>query len=487
MSIIKQFNSIDNVQVHYDFITVGTVVDTNDPQQMGRIRVACPAWGDGLPGDLSSEDVDHIPWAMYASPLGGVTSFGTKGPDNGISNVTFGVTAYGFWAIPKIGAQVLVACLDGQPGLRIWLGCLYQQHTPHTMPHGRFSTSSGSDKPDGPLTHDNEYIEPLYTNYTAAFTDLISVEWQTRGADYTVAAVDEAFKDAARVDAPDDKDTKLGDFDYRQGYALSRLEPDREYPNTTKKNYDSQVYSWTTPGFHGLSMDDRVENCRMRFKTSAGHQVILDDTNERIYIMTAQGKNWIQVDQDGSIDIFAETKISIHSKDDINLTADKTLRMFGKEGIHMYSEGEIRAEAKKDIHLKSDANLQIQTAQNVFVLAEGNMNIVGDSVKMTSGGSFDIYSGGGLQASASTSVNLNAGSMILATGSAIHLNGPSAQKANKAEKAKAEPAMWTNRVPDHEPYVRTSTADDFSHTPKYTKDDAAAGKEHSERGKYWRR
>ena len=487
--LIQKFNAADGYR-HYDFITVGTVVDTNDPQQMGRLRIACPAWGDGAAGDLTDDAIQHIPWAMYASPLGGITNFGTKGPEDGEFNGTTGVVTYGMWAIPKINAQVLVACIDGQPGLRIWLGCLYYQHTPHTMPHGKFTTSSPDypGAPAGPLTHDDTIIQPLYTNYYTAFAeDHTSVEWQTRGADYTVAAVDATLKDISQIKTPDDKDTKLNDdFNYRQGYALSRLEPDKP-TTTTTKNFDSQVYSWTTPGFHAFSMDDRVENCRMRFRTSAGHQVILDDTNERIYIMTAQGKNWVQIDQDGTIDIFAEAKISVRSKDDINFTSDKSIRMHGKEGIHMYSDGNINVESKKAIQLKSDTNVTIQATQNFFLNSGGNVNIVGNSLKLTSDGSMDLYSGGGLQASASTSVNLNAGSMLLATGSAIHLNGPSAQKASKAEKKEAEPAMWTNRVPDHEPYVRTSTADDFSHTPKFTKDSKDAGKEYGPRGTHWRR
>ena len=39
-------NATGPVSETNDLITIGVVVDTNDPQQMGRVRVVCPMWGD---------------------------------------------------------------------------------------------------------------------------------------------------------------------------------------------------------------------------------------------------------------------------------------------------------------------------------------------------------------------------------------------------------------------------------------------------------
>ena len=313
-----------------DGITLGTVVDTNDPQQMGRLRVVCPGWNDSMDSPLST-----IPWASYASPLGGITPHTSMGPDKSVK--TDSVTAYGMWAIPKIGAQVLVMCVDGNPNFRVWIGCLYTQSTPHTMPHGRFSYQDSSNlsetgKPAGPFSTQEEPILPLYNNLQKAFgTERnTNYEWRTRGADFSVAAVDKAAIDATVSSLADDKDVEVDGFTVRTGYGLSRIQPDKTY-EVTGKNYDSLVYGLTTPGFHAFSMDDREENCRIRIRTTSGHQIILDDTNERIYISTAEGNNWIEMDQAGNIDIHSERRISVHSAKDINFTTNESFRVTQKK------------------------------------------------------------------------------------------------------------------------------------------------------------
>ena len=115
-------------------LTVGTVVDTNDPQQMGRIRISVPAYHDTFETKISD-----IPWATYVTPFGGVMGYGTRGPDTpNAPSETNGPMSYGMWAIPKVGAQVIVSCIDGNPELRIWIGCIYTPALAHTLPHGRY-------------------------------------------------------------------------------------------------------------------------------------------------------------------------------------------------------------------------------------------------------------------------------------------------------------------------------------------------------------
>ena len=464
----------------FDSVTLGTVVDTNDPQQMGRIRVVCPAWNDSFDAPLGT-----IPWAVYMTPFGGMMAQGTRGPAD---DQTEGMTAYGMWAIPKVGAQVLVMCVDGNPGFRVWMGCVYTQHTPHTMPHGRFSNQDDSNleatgKPEGPFSSYEKFIEPLHQNYQEAFgTDRQdNYEWKTRGADRTVSAVDiEAIPDTLSLVA-DDKDVE----GLRQGYDLSRIHPDKQY-TSTGSNYDSLVYAWVSPGFHAFSMDDREDNCRMRMRTTSGHQIILDDTNERIYIATAEGKNWIEMDQSGNIDIYSDRRISVHSASDINLTSDKSIRMFAKENIHMVAEtGDVRVHAKNNVLAYGENELRLQS-NNVSIKADSNIfSEAAANVNQKAGGALNLQSGG--------SSNINAGGNVLVTGSAIHWNGPPASTADSASSANAngELAFWTNRVPQHEPWARSMTADDYSHGSELSYDDPNVGRvelgETIDRGPNWQR
>lgn len=494
------------------FVTLGMVVDTNDPQQMGRIRVVCPQWGDTW-----GSNVEDLPWAIYMSPFGGQVQVGTRGP--GVQSTEGGV-AYGMWAIPKVGSQAVVMCIDGNPMTRMYIGCVYDQFTPHTLPHGRFMyddhpelEKTGSDPaPYGPYASSEKLIQPLADNLRQAFGHKgeANYEFRSRGADYSASRVDVTQLNQTYSKVQDDKDVKHDDWTSTQGYQVSRTDPNAP-SSLTDRNYDSMVYSFTSPGFHSLSMDDRQENCRLRLRTTSGHQIIMDDTNERVYIATSKGNNWIEMDADGNIDMYTNNKFSVHATKEINMTSDETIRMYAKNGIHMHSDDEIRLDAAKDINVKSAQNIRSHSAQSQFIQADQQINIKaaqtlylqsdqdvdvksGQTLFLDGSSNVNVKSGSSLNLNGGGTVNLLAGGSVLVTGSSIQLNGPSASPASPASPATAageQPAMWTNRVPDHEPWARTMTSDDMSHNPEFKYDDKQVNK--SERGRtidrsmFWRR
>lgn len=455
-------------------ITIGTVIDTNDPQQMGRVRVVCPQWGDSW-----QANVESIPWAIYMSPFGGHTQVGARGP--GVQE-SEGSIAYGAWWIPTTGAQVVVMCVDGNPMTRMYIGSIFEQFTPHTLPHGRFMyddhpelEKSGDDpKPYGPYTSSEKFIQPLADNMKQAFGHQgdPNHEYRTRAADYTAARVDVSQLSQTYSKVQDDKDIEADDWISTQGYQQSRLDPNG--PTTlTDKNMDSMVYSLTSPGFHSISMDDRQENCRIRIRTTSGAQFLIDDTNERIYMSTAKGNNWVEMDQDGNIDVFATNKLNIHAVKDINFTSDETIRLYAKKGVHIRSEDETRIESLKDIHVKTPQSFRVHTEASIYLQADVN---------------FDVKSGSVLHLTSGSTMNFNAGGNILQTGTAIHLNGPTAEQASSANE---QLAFWTSRVPAHEPWARVMTKNDFTHDPELEYTDKQVNKiergRQIDRGMFWRR
>lgn len=475
-----------------DIIAIGTVVDTNDPMQWGRVRVMVTAWGDSI-----HHKIEGLPWAMYVTPFGGSTSVGTRGPS---IHQTNGGVAYGMWAIPKIGAQVVVMSLDEDHLQRIYLGCVFDALTANTLPHGRwmFDDHPALDSkppvaPYGPYSGSDGLIQPLSDNLQKAFgTSKNNLEWQTRAADYSAARVDVSYLQYTPSNVQDDKGVKSKEgWVSTQGYQTSRIDPNG-FVGTQDKNYDSQTYSITSPGFHSIAMDDRMENCRVRFRTTAGHQILMDDTNERIYIATAQGNNWIELDQAGNIDIFTTNKVNIHAAKEINMTSDETIRMYAKKGIHMKSDDEIRIQAKKDIHTKSDQNIRQHSGKDTFVQTDGALHLKSkDKFNATSGSTTNIKAKGDANITSSATVNIKGGSQILQTAGQIHLNGPSAASAEEAKAAKEQIAFYTNRIPMHEPWGRMMTKKDTTTDGELKYDDQNVGKIERgvliNRGLYWRR
>ena len=465
MSIIESIRNSDPQTHLNENITIGIVVDTNDPQQMGRIRVQCPAWGD-----LGDKPITDIPFALYASPFAGQVNFFNRGPSKTGGS---GTVSYGMWAIPKVGSQVIIACIDGNPENRVWLGCIYGQFLTNTLPHGRYI-------PDGPLTSQETKIEPLHTNQSTAF-GYNTPEWQTRAADAQVSSLTErALKYSAS------SKTDLSNRGYTENQIDGRL------------GNDSQVYSITTPGFHGFSMDDRSENCRIRIRTTKGHQIIFDDTNERIYINTAKGDNWIELDENGNIDIYSSRRISMHAKSDINFTTDQTFRVHAK-GIHLYSSDEMRVQSAGDYHLKVGGNYRanttgetyIQSGSTLFIKTDGN--VLAESAK-----DFNIVTDGALYLTSQQSFNIlsEACAGFITGVPTVHVNGVPASPGMPSQPANEKQSFWTNRVPEHESWPRgmkvgTDGSENNKHADQFSSGDSNVGlKELGDtisRGNNWRR
>jgi hypothetical protein len=260
----------------------GVVVDNNDPEQQGRIKIWIPAV------DGSEYNIDSLSWASYISPLAGQTRDYPAGTP---ASATLGLVSYGFWMIPKNGAIVAVSFLYGDPNRRIYLGSMFRTHGNRSLPVGR----NRKDVADYPVSDTLEPIEPQYSNLQAQFqNNLGASEAQTRGAYERQVAQDKTVKDGS------------------EGYSKSKVNSQDLEPDT---------YCLTTPGRHSLIFQDSAENGRVRMKSANGHQIIFDDANERIYISTAKGNNYVELDQDGRIHVYGSGSISFSSGGDFNITA----------------------------------------------------------------------------------------------------------------------------------------------------------------------
>lgn len=413
---------------------IGTVVDTADPLELGRICAQCPTLKDPDIKDLDGTNMP--PWADCLMPFGGHSGTMARGPEAQTSD---GEIAYGFWSRPAVGSQVLILQMGGY---RICLGNMsIFSFFNHTLPHGRHINVDSYIV--GPMTSKEQEINPLYDNIHSAFGK--SYEYISRGADYQTTAVPEDLINKTGSFHPDDKNVVVelpnkNKFIYSQGYGQQKRDV------TSNSVTESQTYSWVTPGFHSISMDDRFENCRMRFRTTTGHQIILDDTNERILINTNGGKSFIEMDSNGNIDIHAERHLAFHSNKDMSFTSDGRIRFRAQKGIHMLSDTDIRLNSTTDTHIRT-TNVKIDASGSIY-------NNVADSVHIKAQTSINIESTN-VNTKASTNINLTSGtslnftsSTILFTATVGYFNGPvPALQASPASTNACLYAFSTNRVP----------------------------------------
>jgi uncharacterized protein (DUF2345 family) len=495
-------------------ISIGIVVDNDDPLEQGRLRIFCPSYNGG-----------HIP-----------------GKES-----TNGAVHYGFWAIPEIGAHALVACINGDPRRRVWLGCLPSHQETHTQGHGRFKHEDGQVR--GPLSSEGEHIQPTVDKLEEAFDSrLDSSEWKTRAAEYQIASIKEAPNPNKAVYIDSNNEDMQNE---EQDSWVVPLLGDHGYDWTGFKNLASflasRVFSWSTPGFHSIQMDDRAFNSRVRIRTTGGSQIILDDTNERMYFSVSGGKSWLEMDASGNVDVYAKRRFSIHAEKDLNFSAGESIRLKAGKFISMYSgtsssqtplpenvgDGEIRIHSSADTHLYIGGALQSRANGGIVASFAG-----GD---LTFNGALNVRADSTLNMVALNEINMSAQDVtftIVGKGTTIdtltefldhyvdtfnthtHVNaGGNLSFEDPIELPDPVAitvsgdgtrfAPWTNRLPQHEPWPRnlmqdngdavntpnTGYLDNVGWVPQYTNTGQEGrefigkieGTDIIERGPFWRR
>jgi len=379
---------------------IGIVMANNDPQQMKRCRVQV------LGIDQGGHEPEYYRWAQTVSSIGGIQNDVPMGP---AKEITEGLTSYGQFAVPKIGATVLVSYIGGRLSNPVIIGSLQGNNLISGLPGGNLAQNE--------IDRDNtkHYITRLWNRLKTAFGGSSAID--TRGYEVTGRAEGQVSG------VPDVNEDKRKDGDIiadrsKTGYPKTTGQGDT--PEGTAN--EPMMYSFTSPGQHTILMNDDPDNCRIRIRTLSGNQVILDDTNERIYISSGKGNNYIEMDEDGHVDIYSSWRINLHAENDINIKSDKQVNIEGLEGVNIVSPKDIKVHTESSLSVKVDKNTYIETAQNTNIKSGANA----------------MYQAGG-------TTNILSGGNHIETATEIHMNGPTAAPASGAVAANK-----SNRNPLHE-------------------------------------
>lgn len=201
--------------------------------------------------------------------------------------------------------------------------------------------------------------------------------------------------------------------DYTRGHSASSAR--RESP--------SKVFGITTRYGHTFTMDDgdlEGQSKSIRIRSREGAQILIDDTNKFIFVTNHDGTSWVEIDEDGNIDVYAKGKISMHTEEDFNI----------------HAKGNINMQADKNINMKAMGPTGIRVETTV--------------------GDIDITSGAHMKLTAAQTTNILS-SHHIETANRIDMNGPQAARAIKPEINSLPPnknitTSVANRVPEHHPW-----------------------------------
>jgi hypothetical protein len=425
------------------------VIGHLDPSFMGGLEVTLLREDGNIIGDPGQT----YP-VKYAPPFYGTTTFEYMGFN--VDSYDDTQKSYGMWFVPPdIGVTVLVVFIDGRSDQGFWTNCIPSRFTNNMIPAIGASEAvafaeGAVDKYDvksmpvaevnrraNDLTRSLDIdkvpkpVHPIADRYLEQGTladDVRGAVKSTsrRGVPNTVSGIS--------TPGPVDRTGKRDFIGKSQSKSpvpvpVSRLggtqivmdDGDIRYARKKKPSDGPPEYADLLAGEEPETPNIPKDEY-MRLRTRTGHQILMHNSEDLIYISNSRGTAWIELTSDGKMDIYCEDSISVHTKQDINFRADRDINLEAGRDVNINAQtGSFHAEA--GINYKLYANV------GGFMTALGATNISsGLSNLFSSGLSTEIRSGGRTAITAGGDLGLK-GASVLAEGGQIHLNGPAAPTA----------------------------------------------------------
>ena len=425
-----------------------------DPTYMGNLEVSL------IKTVQSSVSLQEDTFTVrYLNPFYGVTSIRFQG--NNSADFQDVQKSYGMWFVPPdVGTIVMVIFIDGDPNQGYWMGCVPDLYQNHMVPGIAAS-------------QETELTQEQLNRYN---TKYLPVAEFLKG---------ENAKGKTNPDSIKKPVHPFADRLVQQGLLLDTIRGVTS--SSARREAPSQVFGISTPGpidpngkkaQIGYStkqnipvsrlggsqfvMDDgdiNGENELVRIRTRTGHQILLHNSQDLIYIANSKGTAWVELTSNGKLDIFATDSVSIHSEADFNLRADRDFNIEAGRNINMRALKNMEANVTgfynfivgdyAKISVKNDydftigqtakisvgQDLNIASGQDLILSANNTLNLTGhEGVAVGSGGEFTVDSNGN----------------VILVGSQIHLNGmPAAAPLGPAE-AELPPLLNTFTLPDRQ-------------------------------------
>lgn len=487
-------------KVHSPGPYLAEVTNNRDPGYSGSLEVALVK-GSSVPTDLQSRSLI----VRYLSPFYGVTSVKYEG--NNSSDFNDVQKSYGMWMVPpEIGTQVLVMFLHGDPNQGFWIGCVQDESQNHMIP-GIAASKQTKMTPEQERRYGTNYLPVAEIHKGSQNVDMC------RNPHYMAKAV-HPFADRLLA----------------QGLLIDTVRGVTS--SSARREAPSSVFGISTPGpldpngkkgkigFEGnkqgpvsrlggstFVMDDgdaNGQNELVRLRTRTGHQILMHNSQDLIYIANSKGTAWIELTSNGKIDIYAQDSVSIHSEADFNFRADRDINIEAGRNLNISVGNDWVTEVKNNLSLVVDQDGKIYCTGNasfasdsgdLILAAAGNLHSTSNGIFLSSAGDIDINATKNTKITSSGDTNIKSSGSHYETATEIHMNGPAALSAATADSPEAaerlptytlpnrsKDAGWSNgnfykadpissimqRVPTHEPYDQHESLNPDDFTPEKT-------------------
>lgn len=459
-------------------VTLARVVSYLDPEFMGGLEVTLLRdQGNTVGAQQQTYSV------KYATPFYGVTGY----EHMGLNKSDFADTqkSYGMWfPTPEIGTTVLVVFVDGDPSQGYYIGCIPGKFMNHMIP--AVGTSSAVELSDEDKKK-YDTTQPLPVGEVNRKINALDKSLEIDKIKKPVHPIADRFltqgllEDDVRGPSPSSSRRNLpntvfgistpGPVD-RSGLGKKEFVGKKETRTASAvpvgrtggtqfvMDDGNDQFRRVSPAGVGpveyVDMLDTTEtragnpdipyNEHVRLRTRTGHQILLHNSEDLIYISNARGTTWIELTSNGKIDIYAQDSVSVHTETDLNLRADRDINIEAGRNINMRTVGgRLHADINGNLELAVSSNSFITTLKDLHVRTTGSSKLSSGNgldlsttgrTKISTSADLDIASGGALIAETKNgTVSIKGTDIIMQSSGDIHLNGPPGLGATTAAEA----------------------------------------------------
>lgn len=450
------------------------VVNNIDPMKMGSLEVELLR-----PIGNQKDAEQQLFTVRYLSPFYGCTGI----EQNGTNNPDFNDTqkSYGFWAVPPdVGVIVMVIFVESDPGQGFWIGCVPDTYMNHMIPGIAASTAV---EDSVRVSDDTKWSDTKSRNEVFGETNYLPVGEVNRmqfkkGGDNTPTP-------NANVEGNKKPIHPIAQHILEQGLLNDPVRG--VHSSSVRRESPSNVYGWSTPGpidkrqgakkgqigykdskvnkfvsrlgGHCIIMDDgnekRLRKSRpwegpseyadiengetgglpyypeddaFRIRTRTGHQILLHNSEDLIFICNSRGTAWIEITSNGKIEFYAKDSISFKSDADFNFHTERDLNMHSGRCVNMFSGNSTVINSINDVTVKSDTNIFVQAATDLGLQSANKVALTGDTGLdlrtnrlAFNSSSLDLTVGGNLHLEATGSLELRGANIFATADNELHV------------------------------------------------------------------
>lgn len=452
---------------------IARVVNNVDPMKQGSLEVELLR-----PIGNQKEAGQQLFVVRYLSPFYGVTGIEHGGTDNYEFNET--QKSYGFWAVPPdVGVLVMVIFVESDPGQGFWIGCVQDAFMNHMIP-GIAASEYTEDKVRE--SDDQQWGEVKQTQEKFG-TKFLPVGEINR-------KVFKKGGDNAPTPNKDIETNKKPVHPIAEHLLIQGTQNDRVrgvYTSSSRRESPSNVYGWSTPGpidkrqnakkgqvgykekkfskfvsrlgGHCIIMDDgnekRLRKTRpwegppeyvdiengggeglpyypeddaFRIRTRTGHQFLMHNSEDLIYLTNSRGTAWMEMTSNGKIEFYAKDSISFrseqdfnfHGERDVNFHANRSVNTFSGSTTTINSTNDVTVKGGTNVFLHAETDIGMNSANKVAISGNTQLDLNTNRLNLGSAG-LDLLVGGNLHIQSRGNIELKAVNTLISSDAQTHL------------------------------------------------------------------